>query len=548
MDMKLDLKVFILGGIILLLKLLIIDIDLPAWDLAQYSPIDELYYAINGYNQYEIGNLYGIDKHILFGNSNFLNFTSYITLNLFGDNYLGLRTTSFIFGFLSYILIYDLLRKVVLNKWLLSGVLLFIVANFTLANASFIVEPSIIRIFCALLSIKLMLRWSESNNNSQLRIIDRTAFICLLWLLCYPTNMFIIPAIFLLFIVNREDLNKTLFQKTQLFLILKKTIFFVLGLIIGFVGYYLFNKLFGSDVLDNMFNRGGSYSNRLAFSIKDISKYFLFTFRSNIFVLNPLFLMISVITLFNLNIKGIKSWSKLKYTTFVFLVALFLQSLIINDFPERKLILFLPFVIILSALFINDKLSKGSKNEFQIPKKQLLLLFVFMSIVAVVYYKYSHINIMGWIFCGLGFITLLYHSQVKRIGLNYLSVLLFVIVILPEITNTLNHHILNRTYHYKNAFLSLKEYDDTEFIGGFSLGFRAYNSIIPSVNAYYYYGNEETMISKVKEQCKNGKKDYSIHYKKDEKLMDKMGFIPLKPLLSTKENTVWYIYEEKFLK
>lgn len=537
-------RIYLSGCIILVLKLFLIDIDTPPWAIAQYSPIDEYYYAINAYNFFEQGNLFGVDKPILFGNPLLTNVFTYFSLKLFGDNYLGLRFTSFLFGFLSYSMIFGLLKRAKIHTYALSSLLVFIIFNFTFANASYIVEPSILRICSALVSIYILIIWKEKKKRNPIGIVGVTTCIGSLLLFSYPTNAFVLLASYLVLVVDREWFKRQFFTKTIIKQICIRSLYFGLGIGLSLVLYYAFSKAMGLDLLDDSMNRSSKYSNRLALSVKDIVKYIWFSIRANIFVLNPLFLLVSLVTLLNIRLSKIKMWSSLKYTTFVFLVAFFLQSLFINDFPERKLILFFPFLCILIAFYIDEQLKTKESKIVTVSKKQVIFIGGFVLLAGGVYYKYSHIEPISWVILFLGIGLLMLNKRLLKLQNQAFYLLMFCLTLLPELIHSLNYHIVNRTYAHKNLELSLKGYEDSHFIGGYSMGFRGYNTIQTSVNPYYYYDQDDLYIETVNHLRKNGRKDYSIDYRTNSDKMDKMGFRPSKSLKRLEDGREWVIYEE----
>lgn len=540
--------VFLFGCLTLILKLFIIDIDPPGWAISQYAAIDEYYYVHNAYNLYEIGNPFGSDSPMLFGNPMLTNILTYLSLNVFGDNYLGLRFSSFIFGFSSYILLFSLLRRVKINSYIICGILLFTIFNFTIANSNFIVEPSVSRIFCILLSIYFILKWKEKPSSRTSILVLQSAIISLLWIFSYPTNAFVMLGFYIVMVLDKDYVNKDFFKRNNLLNILSKSIYYVVGVSISMVIYYLFSKALGLDLLDNSITRSSKYSNRLALNIKDIIKYFLFNFRANIFVLNPLFLFVTVIALLNIELRKIKSWPILKYIVFVFLVAFFIQSLFINDFPERKLIIYFPFVSILIGFYLNDKKTISTYKPFAEYKFHTLFMIGFIGVIASVYYKYSHLDALAWSIAIIGLLFLVGNQVYFKLKKNKVLYVMFFLIITPETINVLNYHLVNRTYFYRETAKSLSEFKNSKFIGGFSMGFRAYNTIQTSVNLYYYYGQHELQSSVIDKLRTNGVKDYSIDYKSNAEEMESRGFVPLKSLLYTPEDKEWIIYQEKIVK
>ncbi len=537
---------YIFGCIILILKLFIIDIDTPPWEITQYSPIDEYYYVLNAYNYFEQGNLFGADHPVLFGNPALTNFITYFSLEVFGDNYLGLRFSSFLFGLLSYSLIFVLLKQSKVHLYSICAVLLFTVFNFTFSNASYIVEPSILGICSALFSVCCIVLWKR-NASKDIHIIGQATILSTLLLFSYPTNAFVLLAAYILLVFNREEFSCNTFRKERIGKIGIRSIYFGLGVGLSLVVYYGFNRWFGIDLLENSVSRSSKYSNRLALNVRDVLKYFLFSIRANIFVINPLLLLITGVTIYNLKIRQIKQWPVVKYISFIFLLSFFLQSLFINDFPVRKLILFFPFIIILIGFYLDELIKKSSANIITFSLKQIVAITILAFVSAGVYYKYSRIDFIGWIILFIGFIVLTVNSRWLKLTKANMLKLVFVIVLIPELFNALDYHIINRTYSHKHAEQSLERFKGSSFLGGYSMGFRGYNEIESYVTPYYYYDQEALYISTIKKIKKNNKIDYSIDYKENEEVLKQAGFEPFETLMHTQDQRVWVIYKEKIV-
>lgn len=544
---KLLWRIYLSGCIILVLKLFLIDIDTPPWEIAQYSPIDEYYYSINAYNQYEHGNLFGLDRPLLFGNPLITNILTYGSLKVFGDNYLGLRFPSFLFGLLSFSMIFELLKRAKLHLWAQVSVLVFMVLNFTFANASYIVEPTIARICTALLSLYIIVKWKENYNRKPYQIIGVSSLVGTLFLFTYPTNAFVLLASYLVLVIDRSWISLPLFQKEKIKPFFLNSIYFGIGVFISLVIYYLTCKSLGLDLLNNSMSRSGKYTNRLALQVVDIVKYALFSLKANIFVLNPLFLVITFAALANIGLTRFKSWSITKYATVIFLIVFFIQSLFINDFPERKLVLYLPFVVLLVAYYLDEKLNSVPKDKVVVSLKQWIGISGIILCTVGVYYKYSHIDALAWSILFLGILVMGLNKLVFKLNYTSFYIIMGSLVLLPELIHGIDYHIINRSYTHKNMEMSLKEYQDAHFIGGYSMGFRGYNTIHTSVNPYYYYEQDELYFSTVNALRKNNKKDYSIDYDTNKDKMAKMGFKPGKVLNVLDDGRKWIIYEEQIV-
>lgn len=537
-------RVFYGGCVILLLKLLIIDIDIPNWNISQYSPIDEFYYLINAFNFFDNNNFYGVDEPILFGNSIILNAVSLFFLELFGDNYLGMRFVSFLFGFFTYITIFLSLKRVKTNYLIHSLILVFLVFNFSFSNASFIVEPTIVRIATSLVSIVIISNWLDGSNKKEFNVFIITFVISTLMLLTYVTNAFVLFALFLILIIDRDTVNLKFWNTFINAKILKRVLYYILGILTSLIFYYFINYLLNCNLIDDIFNRGGKYSSRIAFDFLSLIKYVLFVFRSNVFISNPLFLLTGIYVILNIQFSTFKQWSNLKFVTAVFLFTVIIQSFFLNDFPERKLIILLPFILILIGTNF-DKIDLKSKTRLNLSYYKIGGYLLAMSLVFLVFYKYSRIDKLGWLFFIIGVGFIIYQKYSNKFNNNVFILIMGVLLITPEITNTFYYNVWNRTYEFKKANKKLSAYGDKQFLGGFSLGFRLYNSVDNKINPYYYYDRDSTYSASIESYAKqNSKKDFSIDYLSRKADWLDRGFKPLDTLIITKEDSVISIYEE----
>jgi len=530
----------------MLLKVFIIDIDLPAWKETFYQPIDEPYYVYPAYNFFETGNFFVADQAVIFGNSILLNFVTYITLEVFGDNYMGLRFSSIFFGLVTLFFFVLLLKRVTSNVKLQYAIVLFFTLNFSFTTANIVVEPTMVRMMTTVLCLWLVVRWKEKQTNIDKNLVWQSAIVCLLFLFSYPTNAFLILAAYVAIVLTKAPWQQENVKWINFNNFWKGSVYFGIGGLISLAIYFLLNLSLDVDIIADVFNRGSKYEERAGFGLRDLVINFFKLVLANSFRFNPLWLFLTVLSIAGIFLAPLKKMNLTTYATLLFLGSLMLQSTFINDYPWRKLIILLPFLLLVAAYGLKNFIVKWP----DLKNKILFSLFA-VSLVALVLLFYweqvfftTHLFSLVTTFFGLLliFITILTRTKSKIV-----PILLFGLLLLPEVYYTWRHYVINPTYHYKKMYLSLTEYDDHNFIGGSSMGFRVYNETTPFLSKYLYYNGIEEFWSDTEKLTDNGQKDYSIDYDYLEEEYKKIGFRPIKVIMFA-EHTVWehdiVLYEE----
>jgi len=536
--------IFFLGILIILSKLFFIEVDPPKWNTSFYQPIDELYYVYPAYNYFDKGELFVEDDAVLFGNPIFTNVLTYVSLYTFGNNYFGLRMSSIVFGILSFIILFSLLKKLRIQEYLLLIVVLFFTFNFNFTVSNLVLEPSIARMASMMFALWLIVKWKEKDYPNDYQIIWQSCTISLLLILSYPTNAFIVLAgyITLVLIKNSND-NKITFEK-RIPKILNKSIYFFIGGLISIIFYIGFAKLIGVNVIEDTFMRGSAYNNRVGLGIREIFDNILNLTRSNFFRFNPLLLYLTIFSIgtiiFNNNVKKNNT---ILFST-VFFVCFLLQSAFINDFPQRKLIAILPLILLITTFgFQKFYIELQPLNK----KKYLIYLISFLFLLPLFYlerdFYYSEALPLITFFIGVIFFLLMIKKRENKIW----AYLLFSLLLIPEFLYTTKHYIIQRPQHYKEALMQLSEYNNYNLLGGLSMGFQLYNDADAYLNMYLYYGDIDSFWRKTENLSKNDQKDYAVGYRDQEEKFRKIGFKPLKVLMLA-EKTVYskdlIIYEE----
>ncbi len=537
-------NILFLGILIILSKILFVETDPPKWNVSFYQPVDELYYVYPVYNYFDKGELFVIDDAVLFGNPIFTNFLTYLSLYTFGNNYFGLRASSIVFGLLSFIILFSLLKKLKIHVSLLLVVVLFFTLNFTFTVSNLVLEPSIARMASMMAALWLIVKWKEKDYHNDQQIIWQSCTISLLLILSYPTNAFIVLAGYISLVLIKKSDDKEITFETRIRKILNKSMYFVIGCLISLILYIGFAHLLGVDIIEDTLGRGSSYENRVGLGIKEIFSNIINLTRSNFFRFNPLFLFLSIFSIgtiiFN---KYIKKNNTIVFSTVLF-VCFLLQSVFINDYPQRKLIAILPLILLIITFGFQKfyiELQPLSKKKF------LIYLFSFLFSLPLLYLErdFYHSEALPLItfFIGVIFFLLMILKRENKIW----AYLLFSLLLIPEFFYTIKHYIIQRPQHYKESQIQLSEYNNYNLLGGFSMGFQLYNDSDAYLNFYLYYGDRDTFWRKTEKLSKNGKKDYAVGYREQEGEFRKVGFKPLKVLMLA-ENTVyskdWIIYEE----
>ena len=528
MNKKTSSKYFYLWVIIFIIiyltsHIIFLDSDPPSWDISMYQPIDEMFYSNTAFNlfhyhdiQHKVVPYVDSDSSILnlFGNS-----ITYITLSIFGNNYYGLRMSSVIISLAILIFLYYTLINYIKNQSLDNSyfsinnkhipvllLLLYLIFDFSFLMAGRIIEPTIVRMFGMVFTIWLIsTSYNQRRINSKLLAFIMGIIVLLFILLIYPTNIFLIPAIFSFYFI--EGLKKG-FKNA-----LVRSLSFSLGVIIGFYIFNLLDKfLFNESIIKVFLINYLSYSNRIASSnnstilifIKNIIINFLNIFNTNIFRFNIFLLMLFLISIPVLLYKIIKDRFYMDILVTTILCFLILQTLFINDFFYRKLVIFLPlilFTILQAYLYIGRFINfiKLDRKYLYAFISYITMCFCFAFVILlyntkgslVPYYNlYNERVVLILLYTIQVFVTFIYIFRINT--KNFLTsrrkyILLFIILILPNIYLDIKYIYYSPTYTYKKTMVTLSKYIDNKILlGGLSHGFRLYNTSIPLLNYYSY--------------------------------------------------------------
>lgn len=534
--------------ILVLSKVFLIEFDPPKWDIAYLQPADELYYVFVGYNYYETGSLWGADNPAVFGNPWLSNFVTYLTLNIFGDNFYGLRLSSVFFSLVSVFFFWKIVRTITENKYaiLLSSVFLSINYAFTLSTI--FVEPTIARIAAMLVSLYLIQRFWMSNTVSNRNLVLLAVSIFLLWIFTYPTNVFIILA-FCCIVVYKVLLSTNFSLKKSLTKLMPHLVMLFIGFFIGTIVWALFSFALGENPL-HFFDRGQHYSGRVAFGVKKIILNVLSVSNANIFLFNHFLLLVSIFSLIFSAFLFVKKSIDVKIIpVFFFVVAFLIQTIFINDFPQRKLIILLPLLLFLAVNLGTNEYRKIKKHA--IAFKGAVVLSILGGFALISINKYIGAALLSYHSLLFSFILLfpLGYNLIKHRYTLTNWILVFLLVFGLEFVNTYEYSLKDGKKNYLEVSESLKIYNNSNFIGGWSMGFRSNNSTKVFLNKYLYYGQFDKYWQITDSIAKdNAAVDYSVGYAADSIEYGKINFAPIRTLMTAEQSVYkkdWVLYKEQ---
>jgi len=467
-----------------------LDSDIPTWENSHYSPIDEFYYTTESFDIVE--GVHAPDGKLLSPQYSAYNIVEQLvtagTLYILGDNYYGLRTPSVLAGLAVLILFYLL----VLNRFGLAyaisfSLLLISEQSFTLATR--IAEPTIFRMAAAA-ALLLIFAKQDYTQKYQLRAIGFAT--CFAWLFIYPTNAFL--GLFALATIITCNPNKILTSASH----------YLTGCIICVVVYLVSYYSLGYTINDLLTTKsifsGRVLSEAESSFIKQTYFKLLGLSRASFFVAHPLFLTISMFSLFlmtTLILTKNKLITRTDKVVFIFCTCFLLQCAFINDYPERKLVFLLPICLYLCMFTAKTALRKATANKSMI-----------LGTTAVA-----------------------------------ASIVVFSI-------QTFDNVYKNPQYTYKNSMIKLSTLDDERIIGGWAYGFRLYNSYKPYLNQYtIIYSEPQRYYQMLNDAGRQGNATFTIEYGDDEteQKMKRIDFYKNK--LAFKSNDTAYpdIYIYRFI-
>ena len=495
--------------------------DLPSTVISSYVAIDELYYTIPAFNLYHYGetihNIVPFLSEDLQPINIMENTFTFFTLSLFGNNYYGLRMASVLAALIIFVLLYLILKKIVngnmqeegfyevnnLEKrnYVLYFVMAYLLCDFSFLMAGRVAEPTIFRILALVVVIyigTLPSLFTKLESKGYSMLLGFLALAAVVFVYVYNAFIFCALAVSVFLWAYKSGLKNAVKQST----------FFLLGTILCLLTYQLFIDVTYNSSLAEVIQHLIPYQNRMGVGVSHtarIESYLLntiFLFLTNVFRFNIILLLIFLVSL-PVFFKKLKTeYNNFDILIFNLMVFLIMQSIVINDYPLRKLIILLPIAAILMTTsyvhFIRHLAEFVSSNKGRrFVNLAWFSAFVICLAVTALYFspkmsgdsvsilgKFMYLNL--GVFLTINLVLLLKHLSLLRIP-KAVTIVCLVLMLIPNLYLDSKYVFFNRTFHFRDAMISMSEKVDGKIIvGGCSYGFRLYNKSIPIWDFYRY--------------------------------------------------------------
>ncbi|MDR1695385.1 MAG: hypothetical protein LBR69_01955 [Endomicrobium sp.] len=516
-------------------RLIHLDSDLPSFGVALYAPVDEGTYSIMALNKYIYGEVnvknqelnsftYPTHRINVLGNA-----LSYLSLNIFGRNYAGLRMPSVVWAFLTLLLALFILNKLLQGYAYKRPVILLSAVIFTTSFAylmvSRVVEPSVVRMFCAVLLFALYV----SGIKPFLKFFLMGALLSVSLYFVYVTNIFfLLPCALMLFV----DLYET---KRVL-----NSLMFILGAVsVAVLGEHYYKTVWGLSYLQNAIDSVSAFASTAGYEsttkIGHLYKNFRYFFSNNGFMFNmPLFFM-SLYLLPPLVFGIFKKRDINALVLSAFIIGLLFQTIYSQDYILRKGIIIFPHFLILTMLSLkyfnsflesmwgselnnagisfefNRKIFRISKENLKIPfARAYFAFFAFTGLVALIFcsnrlfFTSSNARIDFSIYDKLGYIVFQAAPVICTIAYGYFKVfnnkispasfkkflfecmiLIFACGFLFNVLLSFEYIFFKPSFKNKESMIKLGKYVGNDYVlGEWAYAHALYNDIMPVENTY----------------------------------------------------------------
>jgi hypothetical protein len=510
----------VLLAIFVLSRAVFLDRDLPPGIISSYVQIDELYYTIPAFNLYHYGETnHKIVPFIEDQNTpvNVMeNVATFGSLRLFGNNYYGLRMASVFPALFIFILLYLILKKILngnlepgeqdpaadrglKRRYILYFLLAYILCDFSFLVAGRVAEPTIFRMLALMIviylgSLSVFAQPLESKWYSML--LGFLALVSVVFVYIYNAFIFFALAVTVFMWAYKAGRKNAL----------KKGAFFLLGSLLGLLSYQVFAQVVYHSSLLEVYHTLIPFQSRMGVGESQTSAFVfymtnIFTlFITNLFRFNIIILFIFMVSLPVFVKKVINERTNFDILIFNLILFFIMQTLVINDYPLRKLIILLPLIIIFvtssytySARYLMEIKSTSSGRAIMIC--YWILAWLFTLVVASIYLfpqvsgaaalATGNLTYLNWgVFLVVSLTMILnYISEIriKPIGM----VICLLLILLPNLFLDGKYVFLNRTYYFRDTMIAMSDKVDGKIIaGGCAYGFRLYNKSIPVLNFY----------------------------------------------------------------
>lgn len=496
-------------GALLCLRVIKLDVDVPNWNIAMYTPLDEGPYAMQAIrlarpNLSHMVELLGTKGHEWNSSVSFLLtlFTT-VTMKVFGNNYYGLRMGSVIASiFIAVIVLKIIYTYAKEEKGIVLWTGLVLTCNFSFLLSARIVEPSIFRSLLIMLPGAYIFKKEKKDINWW--ILGILSTICITW--GYVTNVFIfVPAVVLLIVEVAS--KKAVWWKSGLR--------FFGGCVMAFLGgeccmYLVQQRTFLQDTI-RVF---GHETKRIALNFNMIAENAKQILASNLFTYNVPLFVLSVLAVTYCLYTGVKERNRAKVWMSMAAFGFFLQGMFTTDFLYRKCVVIFPILIICIAIMIIEM------KFFKEHRMKILMLTGLFSLLGM---SCAHGRISGlapedmtdrtkiYLYCIQGAALLFLFGAVFIKRKSIVLLCLIFAILLPDLYMDYKY-IIRAEKTEKESMIELGEIVGEEYVLGYGYSYCLYNNIIPVSNAYDFYFEDE-YINRNKLLCSTQKVQYCLGYK-----------------------------------
>ena len=508
--------IYVLLFLLFFVRIINIEADIPQTYLVDYSSTDEGIYANLALNLQNWGTLMHplkVSGITLKHNPQIIldiigNLVTYVFMYIFGDNYYGFRLGVVFIAFLTVVFIIISIRNLkknygIKNYYFEIFTLIFLDTSFIFYSASRVVEPTIFRLF-----FSAIILWTfVSVRKNSLKSFLIGFFTTISIFLVYVNNTFLILGI-LIYILILFFMKQ---KKEAIQNIIYGSIGAVSGILLSEV-YYL--AIWGTEAFKNLFeiiklfNSNANYT-IVAENTKVSYSFYLFIYIKRVirFISSNLFFYsLTIFSLAMASLYNVKNFFKSKKKAYFFclsmIVALFIQTLVSEDFINRKSIVLLPFIIFICI----EYLILYQKKEASISLYNVgeIFFIIFCIVVQKIYLPFSgyagfNTNDKVITIFYILFPTLIFLLSLSMRWSYRLLISMFLIFSLGNLFFIHRYYFRNIYFYDKKMMIALNKYENKIILGEYVNGYTLYNDIktlpitreetkkLMDTGDYYYY-------------------------------------------------------------
>lgn len=501
------------------LRFINLDSDLPNWTIAEYTPLDEGFYAMQAFDNLDqesvkrVENLTSGEYRRWNSSVSFLNTVfCTITLQIFGNNYYGLRSSSVFAALIVFTLILFIARREqVKEKYKALLVLgLLMLSDFAFLLAGRIVEPSIYRML--IITVMVYIYWVGcKKGNPNYFLLGIFSVLSFLW--GYITNVFVLIPCGISILLETYFWKKS-FVKT----VSRYALGMCLGYVIGEILYFFVqDRFFFQDMKRVIFERE---IQRVAISIESMIYNLKSFLQGNMFSYSSLFFVISVLAVLYCFITGLKQKERFKIFISILVIAFTMQSIFTSDFLIRKSIVVYP-ILLLNILYLIKECKKIEVWYSGIERKNRICTQFFVLCISLLAgilsltriqsipseqmpEKIKVLMAVSNIIFLLFFLSLCFIRKYNT-SKSYAIIVLFLII--PNLIMSY-FYIVDMDKSQKQTMEELQGLVGEQYVLGMSHAYRLYNDMIPASSGYDYYYEEDYF----QRACELVKREDVIYY------------------------------------